>query len=200
MPDRHRWNPEPVVALDAKTVRKLLAELGRRLRRRGAHVDIYIVGGAAVALLLDERRVTADVDAIFSNPELVQHEAAAVARKYGLPDNWLSNRAAMFLPGGNDLGAVCLDVEGLTVSVASPEHVLAMKMASFRPGKDQDDLELLFKQLGIQTPERAADIALSVYGPDTVVLPDRQELILSARSVIERMQTKQTHRRKRNRT
>lgn len=188
MPDRHRPNAEPVVALDATFVRKLLTELGRRLHRRGVHVDVYIVGGAAIALSLDKRRITADVDAIFSDPDLVQHEAAALARKYHLPDNWLNNRAAMFLPGGNDPGAVRLDVRGLTVSVASPEHVLAMKMASFRPGKDQGDLELLFQQLGIQAPEQAADIAQSVYGSDTVVLPHRQELLFTARSILERMQ------------
>jgi hypothetical protein len=35
----------------------------------------------------------------------------------------------------------------------------------------------------------------SVYGPDTVVLPNRQELLLSARSILERIQTrKQPHR------
>jgi hypothetical protein len=75
-----------------------------------------------------------------------------------------------------------------------------MKMASFRPGKDQNDLELLFEQLHIQTPEQAADIALSVYGPVTVVLPDRPELLLSARSVLERMQgNKSANRRSRTR-
>jgi len=196
MPERRRPNAQPVVALDATIVKKLLTELGRRLHRRGIHVDLYIVGGAAIALSVDERRITADIDAIFSDPDLVQHEAAALARKYHLPNNWLNNRAAMFLPGRDDPGAVRLEVDGLTVSVASPQHVLAMKMATFRPGKDQDDLELLFQQLDIHTPDQAADIALSVYGSDTVVLPNRQELLLSARSILERIQTrKQPHRR-----
>lgn len=177
----------PAVQLDGPAVKELLMEVGRRLHARGVHVDIYLVGGAAIALTFDVKRITADVDAIFSDSDVVREEAAAVAREHGLPDDWLNDRAATFLPGEADPGAVRLEAEGLTVSVASPEHVLAMKMVSFRPGNDQDALVLLFAQLGIETPEQAADLALSVYGHDTVVLPERPELILSARSVLERM-------------
>ncbi len=187
MKRRDSGRDAPAVQLDAATVRELLTEVGRRLHLRGLHVDIYLVGGAAMALTFDDQRITADVDAIFSDSEPVRQEAAAMARERHLPDDWLNDRAAMFLPGEADPGAVRLEVEGLTVSVASPEHVLAMKMASFRPGKDQDDLVLLFRKLGIETPEQAADLALSVYGHDTVVLPGRPELILSARAVLERM-------------
>lgn len=183
----------PAVQLDGPTVKRLLTEVGRRLHHRGLHVDIYLVGGAAMAFTLDDQRITADVDAIFIDSEPLRQEAAAVAREHNLPEDWLNNRAAMFLPGEPDPGAVRLDVEGLTVSVASPEHVLAMKMASFRPGKDQDDLVLLFRKLGIERPEQAADIALSVYGPDTVVLPQRPELMLSARAVLERMRRGDNH-------
>jgi hypothetical protein len=62
-----------------------------------------------------------------------------------------------------------------------------MKMASFRPGNDLDDLAALFVRMGIVSPEHAADMALRIYGPDTVVLPGREELILSARAVLERV-------------
>src|SRR5665648_1280510 len=76
--------------------------------------------------------------------------------------------------------ALPLDLPGIAVTLSSPEHLLAMKMASYRPGKDQADLELLFARLGITTAEQAADIALAVYGEYSVVLPGRDELILSA--------------------
>lgn len=59
-------------------------------------------------------------------------------------------------------------------------------MAAFR-ATDLPNLELLFRELGITTPEQAADIALRVYGEDTVVLPQRDELILSARAILERL-------------
>lgn len=166
-------------------IRELLTELGRRLHARGVEADIYIVGGAAMALEFDERRVTADVDGIFTHGE-ISRAAAQMAEERGLPADWLNARAAMFLPGGADPGSVQFACDGLTVSVASPQHVLAMKMAAFRPGKDYDDLEALFDRLGIETPEQAADLALSIYGEGTVVLPDRDELILSARAILDR--------------
>ncbi len=82
------------------------------------------------------------------------------------------------------------------VSVASPDHLPAMTMAGFRPGKDQSDLELLFDRLGITTASEAADVALSVCGPCTVVLPDRDELLLSAQAVVDRLHARKAGRTK----
>lgn len=130
--------------LDADEVRDLLAELGRRLHAEGVEATVYAVGGAAIALEMDARRVTADDD------------------------------------------AVPLEIDGIAVTTASPEHLLAMKMASFRPGRDQTDLELLFDHLGITDPARAADIAVAVYGEYGVALPGRDELVLSAQAVLDR--------------
>src|SRR5665648_322299 len=163
----------------ADEVRDLLAELGRRLQAKGIEATIYIVGGAAIALEIDARRVTVDVDAIFHPETTVRAEAEQLAAERGLPKDWLNNSVGGFVPGGDD-DAVPLELDGITVTTASPEHLLAMKMASYRPGKDQADLELLFARLGITTAEQAADIALAVYGEYSVVLPGRDELILSA--------------------
>lgn len=85
-----------------------------------------------------------------------------------------------------DDDAVPLEIDGIAVTTASPEHLLAMKMASFRPGRDQTDLELLFDHLGITDPARAADIAVAVYGEYGVALPGRDELVLSAQAVLDR--------------
>lgn len=64
--------------LTADDVRELLAELGRRLQAKGVAATVYVVGGAAIALELDARRVTADVDAVF-HPET----RATEARRWG---------------------------------------------------------------------------------------------------------------------
>ena len=72
------------------------------------------------------------------------------------------------------------------MTLGSPEHLLAMKMASYRPGKDQADLELLFARLGITTAGQAADMALGIYGEYSVVLPGRDELLLSAQAILDR--------------
>jgi hypothetical protein len=57
----------------------LLRELGERLEARGLAGEMYVVGGAAIALAFDERRSTADVDAVFE-PKLEIYAAAAGAR------------------------------------------------------------------------------------------------------------------------
>jgi hypothetical protein len=173
------------VELTADDVRGLLAELGRRLQAQGVAATVYVGGGAAIALELDERRVTADVDAVFHPATTVRAEAEVLATERGLPKDWLNDSVAGLVPGG-DLGALPLDLPGIAVTLGSPEHLLAMKMASYRPGKDQADLELLFARLGIRTAEQAADMALAVYGEYTVVLPGRDELILSAQAILDR--------------
>ena len=175
----------PRTELTADQIRDLLTELGRRLTARGVQATIHVVGGAAIALEFDTRRVTTDVDAVLAPATTVRAEAADIAAERGLPSDWLNDSVAAFVPGDDD-GATPLEIDGVTVTTASPEHLLAMKMAAYRPGKDQADLELLFDRLGITTPDQAADIALRVYGPYTVVLPDRAELILSARAILDR--------------
>ncbi|NCT90360.1 nucleotidyl transferase [Cellulomonas sp. APG4] len=174
--------------LTAAELHDLLTELGRRLHAKGVEATLYVVGGAAIALEMDTRRVTADVDAVFHPETTVREEAHVLAAERGLPRDWLNNSVAAFIPGG-DTAAVPLDIEGIAVATASPQHLLAMKMASYRPGKDQADLQLLFDRLAITEPEQAADIALGVYGPYSVVLPDREELILSARAILDRRRT-----------
>ena len=171
--------------LTADQVRDLLAELGRRLKAKGVDATVYIVGGAAIALEVDARRVTVDVAAIFHPETTVREEAEQLAAERGLPKDWLNNSVRTFVPGGDD-DAVPLELDGITVTTASPEHLLAMKMASYRPGKDQSDLELLFDRIGITDPGQAADIALSVYGEYSALLPDRDELILSAQAILNR--------------
>lgn len=175
----------PRTELTAADIRSLLRELGRRLRAEGVHATLYIVGGAAIALEMDDRRVTADIDAIFHPEATVDAVATDMAAAHGLRRDWLSQAARAFIPG-DDHAAVALDVPGIAVALASPEHLLAMKMAAFRP-TDVPDLELLFRHLAIATAEQAADLALRVYGEASVVLPDRDELVLSAQAVINRL-------------
>ena len=176
----------PQVELDRDQIGDLLEELGRRLLDRGVKGTIYVAGGAAIALEFEERRVTADVDAIFRPAETVREVATAMATEHGLPTKWLNDSVRAFLPPGEDSHARTFSVPGLSVSVASPRYLLAMKMAAGRP-QDLHDLILIFRELGITQPEEAADIAQEVHGPDSVLLPQRDELILYARAVLNRM-------------
>jgi len=70
-----------------------LSALGARLLARGVNADLYLVGGAAMALAYDDRRSTRDIDAVFV-PKLVVYEAAAqVAEERGLPQAGSTTRS-----------------------------------------------------------------------------------------------------------
>ena len=55
-----------------------------------------------------------------------------------------------------------LTFPGLRAQIASPKHLLAMKLRSSRPG-DTVDLEHLFVFLGITTPQEAVDITAEFF-------------------------------------
>ncbi|MCA1673021.1 MAG: hypothetical protein LC799_12770 [Actinobacteria bacterium] len=62
--------------MDRDEIVAALTALGRRLDERGLVGDMYVVGGAAIALAFAARRSTRDVDAVFE-PKMAIYEAAA---------------------------------------------------------------------------------------------------------------------------
>jgi hypothetical protein len=102
--------------------------LGERLARRHVVADIFVVGGAAMALAYDADRVTRDVDATFVPHGIVAEEARQVADDLGLPCWWLNEQASVYISGKDDLGKRrVFDHPGLRVMAASPDHIFAMK-------------------------------------------------------------------------
>ncbi|MQY23578.1 DUF6036 family nucleotidyltransferase [Nocardia macrotermitis] len=73
--------------LDRDEIIRLLTELGTVLAERGEHADIFLVGGAAMALAYSTRRATRDLDAIFEPKQVVYAAAAEVARAHALSDD-----------------------------------------------------------------------------------------------------------------
>jgi hypothetical protein len=97
------------------------ARLGERLARRGVVGDLYVIGGAAMALAYDAERVTRDIDAIFAPHGIVHEEAAEVARELGLPHWWLNEQASAYVsnvPDGEKRSV--FNHPGLRVAVTSP--------------------------------------------------------------------------------
>ena len=76
-----------------------LRELARVLHDRGVTGEMYVVGGAAIALAFDERRSTRDIDAVFEPKQSVDQAAATVAAARGLPAGWLNDAVKGFLAG-----------------------------------------------------------------------------------------------------
>lgn len=162
--------------LDRARIQDLFRRLGERLQQRGVVGDVYVIGGAAMALAYDARRATRDIDAVFLPHGIVQDEAHALAAELGLPRWWLNEQASVYVaPGGDPDAPVSFDHPGLRVSTASPEHLLAMKaMASRR--RDTEDMRFLADLLGLTSPDQVIAVCLRVF-PDHA-LPDRARLVL----------------------
>ncbi|SDN55144.1 hypothetical protein SAMN05216355_10686 [Actinomyces ruminicola] len=130
----------------------LLKELNTLLEEHGQEAELYIVGGSAMALTYDIRRTTADIDAAFLPRDVVLEHARTIAARHGLSPNWLSD-------GVTDLGfdfsadADPRTIEigpALTVNVASPDYLLAMKVLSSRQSDaDRRDAVALCRLMGL---------------------------------------------------
>jgi hypothetical protein len=164
------------VLLGRAELERAFTALGERLAGRGVVADVFVVGGAAMALAYDAQRVTRDVDAVFVPHGIVHEEAVRVAEDLGLPRWWLNEQASVYVSGKDDPGKRrVFDHPGLRVTAASAGHIFAMKALAART-RDIDDLRVLADIAGIDT----ADAALAVVGefyPDEPV-PARSAGIL----------------------
>jgi hypothetical protein len=87
------------VLFDRAGLERAFTALGERLARRGVVADVFVVGGAAMALAYDATRVTRDVDARFVPHGIVLEEARRVADELGLPPWWLNEQATAYISG-----------------------------------------------------------------------------------------------------
>ena len=169
--------------LDVQKLRDLLDELVRRLHLRGVSGNIRIIGGAAMALRFPDDpsiRVTADIDAVYELRPEVDEVIAELAAERGLEVDWINARGASWLRVDRPSG----ETEGFEVILASPEQLIAMKMAAARE-QDLHDLRILARNLGIEEPERLVEIAYEIYGEDSVELSDpRQSYLWLAQAVL----------------
>ena len=140
-----------------------LQALGDDLTRQGVHGQLFIVGGAAMALAYSDRRVTKDIDAVFEPKAIIYQAAHRVAEDFGLPDDWLNDAVKGFLPGKDEGARPLPEVEGIEVTTASPRYLLAMKLMAMRFGEDDEDIQILLHQAGINHSGEALDLLASLY-------------------------------------
>jgi len=72
--------------LGREDIRALLDDLSQELAARGAMAELFLVGGAALAVAYDATRATRDLDAVFIPSDVVRQAAAAVAEREGLAE------------------------------------------------------------------------------------------------------------------
>jgi len=158
--------------VDRAEILGALTALGRRLAGRGIVGELYVVGGAAIALAFDERRSTRDIDAVFEPKLVVYEEAARVADELHLPDGWLNDGVKGFLAGPDPWPTSVFEVPGLRVQSASAEMLLALKCLAHRLGEDDDDVRLLARHLGLSDPDAVLDLVVQVFGDQVDVRVD----------------------------
>lgn len=158
------------VLLDRVQLERAFTALGERMVRRGVVADVFVVGGAAMALAYDATRVTRDVDSLFVPHGVVLEEARNVAQDLGLPAWWLNEQASVYISGKDDPGRRrVFDHPGLRVTAASPRHIFAMKALAART-RDVDDLRLLAGIIEVDSAETALRICAEFF-PDEQVPP-----------------------------
>ena len=153
--------------LDREAILELLRQLGERLEVQGVQADVYVVGGTAMVLAYDRRRLTRDVDAITADQEVVERVARemAIGREDLIPD-WFNGRVRPLLPRVVDVDRIeAFTAPGISVSVASPRHMLAMKVRAARDTRDLEDISLLCATLGVSSIAAVLAIADDVWGP-----------------------------------
>ncbi len=151
-------------------IMRVLAALGEELARSGVTADLYVVGGAAIALAYDERRSTRDVDAVFVPKVEVYRAAARVGEDLRLPEGWLNDAVKGFLLGPDPFDTEIFEVPGLRCEVASPEMVLVLKCLAHRIGEDDEDVRLLAAQAGLVSAEEVLNLVERVV-PERLLTP-----------------------------
>ena len=152
--------------LDRARIERLLGLLGRGCASKGFSAELFLVGGAAMVMAYRRDRSTRDLDAVFEPKMPLYEEAARIAREEGLPPDWLNDAVKGMLPDAPDAGArTAFEAEGISVAVASPEYLFAMKALSARQEGDSEDFMKLAEILGIRTPEEAFAVVERFYDP-----------------------------------
>ena len=154
MPEREFTKAKILSALQA---------LGQELTSEEVRAQIFIVGGAAMALAYSTRRVTRDIDAVFEPKQIVYAAAAKVAQDLGLPEDWLNDAVKGFIPGPDEEPRPVPVIEGIEVTTASPRYLLAMKLMAMRFGEDDEDIEVLLGECEVHTVEGALAVLKRVY-------------------------------------
>ena len=165
---------------------KYLQVLGTELKKSELHGEIILTGGASMCLVHSARDMTKDIDALYEPKSEINELVEKIARKYGLPKDWLNDSVKGFI-NENAETMDFISFGNLKVSTVTPEYLLAMKLMSSRvEGQDYNDIKFLFRELEVQTSEQAKAI-IERFFPIDRILPKTKYVI---EQCIEELQQK----------
>jgi Nucleotidyltransferase of unknown function (DUF6036) len=153
----------PTKRFSRAEILKALQALGDELSSQGVRGQIFIVGGAAMALAYSTRRVTKDIHAVFEPKSSIYKAAGKVADELGLPEDWLNDAAKGFMPGTDKDARPVPDIQGIEITTASPQYLLAMKLMAMRFGEDDGDIEVLVRECGLHSAQEALELLQRMY-------------------------------------
>ncbi|HEY5261712.1 MAG TPA: DUF6036 family nucleotidyltransferase [Solirubrobacteraceae bacterium] len=164
---------QPTTRFSRADILRALRALSDELSAHGVRGQVFIVGGAAMALAYSTRRVTKDIDAVFEPKSSIYAAATKVAEDLGLPEDWLNDAAKGFMPGPDDDPRPVPDIQGIEITTASPAYLLAMKLMAMRFGEDDEDIEVLVRECGLHSTEETLELLARLY-PEREPLPKTQ--------------------------
>jgi hypothetical protein len=156
--------------LTAQRIQELFTMLNERLAAEDVVGEVYLVGGAVMALAFAARPSTNDVDALFAPKEVVRRLARQVAVDAGVPENWLNDAVKGFLSDRGEFSS-WLELSHLKVFVPVPEYLLAMKCLAFRLGPefhDEADVRYLLRYLNLENAGEALAVVERYYPADRI--------------------------------
>jgi hypothetical protein len=173
------------VLLDREGLLRAFRALDEELGRDKIRADVFVVGGAAMAMAYDTRRSTSDVDAVFVPTIEVRAAARRVAERLDLDADWLNDGAKAFVPGDDPDQSNVFEGEYLQVAAASPRFLLAMKLLAARVERDQDDIRELYRLCGFSTAEEGLHVVAAAY-PSWIIPPRTRFMLEEMFPTIER--------------
>lgn len=159
-----------------RKMEEALQALSDELAQREIRGQVFVVGGAAMALAYASPRLTSDIDAIFEPKMAIYDAARAVAEREGLPEDWLNDAVKGFAPGPDRESVKILSTPSLEVTAASPQYLLAMKLLASRVGQDLEDIQTLYGLCGFTTADEGLDLLERFY-PSRPLQPKTQFLL-----------------------
>jgi hypothetical protein len=161
--------------VDTKQIRQCLEELNDELQAINIKGEVCLYGGAVMCLVYDARPATKDVDAVFKPTMEIRQAVERVAKRNGLPSDWLNDAVKGFLVPHQQ--KIFLDLPNLKVYVPEPDYLLAMKAISARvESYDPEDVKLLIGTLGLKNPDEVFAL-IEKYYPRQQIKPATQYFI-----------------------
>jgi Nucleotidyltransferase of unknown function (DUF6036) len=151
--------------LTTRDIERLFRKLNAELAKKDIRGEVHLVGGAVLCLVHAAREATRDVDGFFRPARELRAAAARVAIDEGVPENWLNDAVKGFF---SEHGTFNLyeQLSHLTIYVADPSYLLAMKSLSARIGEefhDIDDIRYLLRYLNLATAAEARAVIEQYY-------------------------------------